>query len=100
MDATIEAERLHFRIPHRDIFAGIIRDGIKAGEVPDQDADLVATAIVGGIAETLVGPLSSPPDSARESALVQSVTRFCLRALGPAPNGGESPAGFREKRNE
>ncbi|MDN3519135.1 TetR/AcrR family transcriptional regulator [Aquisalimonas lutea] len=100
VDATIDAERLHFRIPYRDIFAAIIRDGIKRGEIAEQDADLVATAIVGGIAETLVGPLSRPPEPERESALIQGVARFCVHALGPVAADAASAHGFQEKRDE
>ncbi|CUR47779.1 TetR/AcrR family transcriptional regulator [Alloalcanivorax xenomutans] len=85
VDRTIEFDRLHFREPYRAIFAGIIRDGIAAGEIAEQDAQLLATAIVGGIAETLVGPLSQRPAPEQETALVESVKRFCVQAVGPPP---------------
>ncbi len=85
VDATIEAERLHFRAPYRDIFAAIIEDGIRAGEIEAQDPQLLATGIVGAIAETLVGPLSASPETVHENALVDGVARFCVQALGPCP---------------
>ncbi|WP_435105240.1 TetR/AcrR family transcriptional regulator [Arhodomonas sp. AD133] len=95
VDSTIEAERLHFRVPYRDIFTGVIEDGIRDGELLTQDAALLATAMVGGIAETLVGPLSEAPAPEREHALIQGVGQFCVQALGPAP--GEAPAGREQK---
>ena len=85
VDRTIESDRLHFRGPYRAIFAAIIRDGIAAGEIAPQDDELLATAIVGAIAETLVGPLSQRPRPEQEEALVEGVKRFCVQALGPPP---------------
>ena len=67
------------------IFAAIIRDGVAAGEIAPQDEELLATAIVGAIAETLVGPLSRRPRPEQEEALVEGVKRFCVQALGPPP---------------
>jgi len=85
VDPTIESDRLHFRAPYRAIFEAIIRDGISAGEIMPQDAQLLATAIVGAIAETLVGPLSQRPSPEHESTLVEGLKRFCVQALGPQP---------------
>lgn len=88
VDPTIESERLHFRAPYREIFAEIIADGIKAGEIEPQNEKVLAAAIVGGIAESLVGPLSEPPEAADETALVRAVARFCVQAVGPEPQAG------------
>jgi len=85
VDHTIESDRLHFRGPYKDIFEAIIRDGIAASEIAPQDAHLLATAIVGAVAETLVGPLSTRPRPEQESALVESLKRFCVQMLGPTP---------------
>ncbi|GGB56649.1 AcrR family transcriptional regulator [Tistrella bauzanensis] len=87
VDPAIEAERLRYRPPYRDIFAGIIRDGIAAGEVMPQDADILASAIVGAIAEAMAGPLTTPTATADADHLVGTVTRFCVQALGPRPDG-------------
>lgn len=86
VDRTIESDRLHFRAPYRAIFAAIIRDGIAAGEIAPQDERLLATAIVGAIAETLVGPLSQRPRPEHEAALVDGVKRVCVQILGPPPS--------------
>jgi hypothetical protein len=55
---------------------------VERGELPDQDADLTAAALVGAIGEALVGPLS--PASRRktdEKHLVAALTTFCLRSV-------------------
>jgi AcrR family transcriptional regulator len=58
VDPAVEAERLEFRHSYRDLMAAVIRDGIEAGELPDQDVDGTAAALIGAIGEAMVGPLS------------------------------------------
>src|SRR5919206_3056400 len=58
VDPAVEAERLTFRRAYADLFAAALRDGMARGELPPNDADLVAAAIVGALAEALVGPLA------------------------------------------
>ncbi len=81
----IEADRAQFREPFRAIFTEIIQDGIQAGEIPPQNTCAVAAAIVGAIAESILGTLNKPTDLAAEEALTTTVTRFCIQALGNAP---------------
>ena len=57
VDPAVEAERLTFRRVYADLFARALRDGVESGELPALDADLTAAAIVGALAEALVGPL-------------------------------------------
>jgi AcrR family transcriptional regulator len=83
VDPAVEAQRLEFRRAYADVFAGAIRDGIAAGELPDQDPYLTAAALVGAIGEALVGPLSpatGAPNSRDAEALIAALTTFCLRA--------------------
>ncbi len=54
--------RLEFRIAFRDIIAASVEEGIRAGELPPQDARVVASALVGAIGEALVGPLAGQDD--------------------------------------
>lgn len=82
VDPAVEAERLVFRRTYRDVLAGIIRQGIDQGQLPEQDAELSAACVVGGLAEGLLGPLAGS-GPAREQA--SSVVAFCLRALTEAP---------------
>src|SRR5690606_37515130 len=85
VDPLIEAERLRYRIPYRDIFAGIIADGVRAGEIPKQDAVLTASAIVGALNEALIGPLAPQARKTDQDKLISGLATFCTHALGPAP---------------
>ena len=59
------------------------RQGIEAGAIPSQDADLAAAAVVGVIAETLVSPLSPVAAAPRsEDALVHAIVTYCRRVIG------------------
>jgi AcrR family transcriptional regulator len=89
VDPSIEAERLVFRHGYRDVFKGVLEEGIESGELPPHDSDTVAAALVGAIGEALVGPLSPAANGAgrrRHEALVASLVQFCLSAI-PAAEG-------------
>src|SRR3954466_11198382 len=58
VDPAVEAERLTFRRAYRDLFARTIEQGVHNKELPPQDAQTVAAALVGALGEALVGPLS------------------------------------------
>ena len=93
VDPAIEAERLRYRQPYRDIFAQLVREGIASGEIAPQDADIVAAAIVGAIAEAMAGALTQPPEASaadpeRDARLGAAIARFCVQALGPHPHSG------------
>jgi AcrR family transcriptional regulator len=80
VDPAIEAERLIFRRAYADLFAQALRDGVTADELPPLDADLTAAAIVGALAEALVGPLEHRDAGA--DALVDALQTFVLRSVG------------------
>lgn len=85
VNPLVEAERLVFRRRYHDLVVGIIEDGVRAGEIPAQDAPVTARAVIGANAEALMGRLTprdpgSPAPSADD--LTATVTTFCLRALG------------------
>jgi AcrR family transcriptional regulator len=93
VDPAVEAERLHFRHSYRDVIAEIVADGVRSGELPDQDVEVTAAALVGAIGETMIGPLSPthPLNGSRLSArpritdpedLIASLVNFCTRAIG------------------
>jgi AcrR family transcriptional regulator len=72
VDPAIEAERLAFRRAYADLFASMLHDrGL--------DAELVAAAIVGALAEALVGPLARR--DADPTALVAGLQSFVLSAV-------------------
>jgi AcrR family transcriptional regulator len=83
VDPLVEAERLAFRRGYRDAFAGALREGVAGGELRELDADVVAAALVGALAESLVGPLSptSNGHAVDLDALVANVVQFCLSAI-------------------
>src|SRR5436309_8368789 len=58
VDPLVDAERLAYRERYSLLCAEVLRAGIAAGELPDQNVPLTAAALVGGCGEALVGPLS------------------------------------------
>jgi AcrR family transcriptional regulator len=90
VDPAVEAERLEFRHAYRDVIAAVIVEGIEAGELPAQDPDTTAAALVGAIGEALVGPLSPAANGGDPERVVASLIDFCMRSIG-AP--GASAAG-------
>lgn len=78
VDPVVDELRLQFRVAFRDIAAGAIEAGVAAGDIPSQDATVVAAALVGAIGEALVGPLSGEPDPSTVPVLVT----FALRSIG------------------
>lgn len=77
VDAPVEQQRLVFRRAYRDVIARLITDGVRSGELPSQDAELTAAALVGAAAEVLIGPLTSGDGNA-----IPHLRRFTYRALG------------------
>ena len=72
VDPAVEAERLTFRRAYADLFATILRGRAL-------DAELYAAAIVGALAEALVGPLARR--DADPTALVANLQSFVLSAV-------------------
>ena len=96
VDPAVEAERLHFRHSYRDVIAEIVADGVRSGELPEQDVETTAAALVGAIGETMLGPLSpthssngsrlsARPRTNDPEALIASLINFCTRAIGEEP---------------
>jgi AcrR family transcriptional regulator len=78
VDPVVDALRLEFRVAFRDIAAVLITDGIRSGELPPQNAAVVAAALVGAIGEALVGPLAGVADP----STIPTLVTFALRSLG------------------
>ena len=83
VDPAVESERLRFRIGYRDAFARVLEDGVRDGELRAHDSRTVAAALVGALAESLVGPLSTANGGSRE-ALIATLVQFCQEALPSA----------------
>jgi AcrR family transcriptional regulator len=87
VDPAVEEERLRLRRGYRDAFARVLEDGMAAKELPVHDSQTVAAALVGALAEALVGPLSAANGGGRrrKKALVGTLVQFSLDAL-PKPS--------------
>jgi AcrR family transcriptional regulator len=82
IDPAVEAERLVFRHAYAEGFAAVLRDGIAAGELPEQDVELTAAALVGGLGEALVGPLSPVAPRMDEDRFVANLVVLTKRSIG------------------
>jgi AcrR family transcriptional regulator len=84
VDPLVDAERLAYRARYSALTADALRAGIEAGELPSQDVELTAAALVGGCGEALVGPLSPLADARKPSddAVVDALRTFVRRAVG------------------
>ncbi len=83
VDPRVDAERLAYRERYAGLIAEGVRAGVAAGQLPDQNAELIAAALVGGCGEALVGPLSPLAGTRPSSAEVIAALRsFVRRAVG------------------
>lgn len=82
----VEAARLRFRRAYVDVLRTILRRGCDRGEFSLPNIDVAAAAIVGALAEALVGPLfpGDTHDSQTTDALVSDLAHFCLQAVTPS----------------
>jgi AcrR family transcriptional regulator len=84
VDPAVEVERLAFRRAYAANFVELLRAGVAAGELPPQNVELAAAALVGALGEALVGPLSWAGGSYSDvdaDALVADLVAFCLRSV-------------------
>lgn len=77
VDPAIETERIVFRRVFRDVVARHISEGVRTGQLPAQDAELTAAALVGSATEVLIGPLTTDSTDA-----IGALRTFILRSLG------------------
>ena len=85
IDPLVEAERLHYHQAYVDVFEGLVKRGMACGEFAPQNTWVSAAALVGVIAESLLGQLSKPrPGQATlpPAELIAALQAFCLRAVG------------------
>lgn len=84
VDTLVDVERLRYRHAYAEIFQQLVEDGIRSKDFPPQLASVSAAAVVGVIAEALVGPLTwqdSEQPIIEEAELIRSIQAFCLRAV-------------------
>jgi AcrR family transcriptional regulator len=81
VDPAVETERLAFRRAYAAVFDEVLRDGVAAGELPPQNVELTAAALVGALGEALVGPLSPVAADVDADALVADLVAFSMRSV-------------------
>lgn len=95
VDPLVERERLSYRFAYAEHFEDLIQDGIDAGEFVPQNVAISAAALVGMLAEALVGPLAPYANRQDEAvlerqamtdkqrdALLDEIVALSLRAVG------------------
>jgi AcrR family transcriptional regulator len=82
VDPAVDVERLAFRRAFRGLVARALAEAIAAGEAPEQDVELTAAALVGAVAEALVGPLATGSVDADGGETIASLVIFTLRSVG------------------
>ena len=83
VDPLVDAERIAYRANLTRLLAAGLQAAIDQGKLPDQDAELTAAALVGGVGEALVGPLSPVASgSASDEETVEAIRAFARRAVG------------------
>jgi AcrR family transcriptional regulator len=83
VDPRVDAERIAYRARYAELIATGLAAGIAAGELPEQNVDLTAAALVGGCGEALVGPLSPlAAGGPGPDEIVAALRTFVGRAVG------------------
>ncbi len=82
VDPLVDAERLAYRERYAALVAAVLRQAIAAGEIPEQDVELTAAALVGGCGEALVGPLTPLGRAPRVAEVLDALRAFVRRAVG------------------
>jgi AcrR family transcriptional regulator len=81
VEPAVDALRLEFRVAFRDVLADAVGWGVRTGELPPQDREVVAAALVGAIAEALVGPLAT---GSADPGTLPTLIEFARRSTGGA----------------
>ncbi len=84
VEEIVQVERLKYRDAYADIFENLIKEGIEKGEFCPQDARVSAAALVGTLAETLLGSIVLDRKAIKQMNQIEVITQirgFCLRAV-------------------
>lgn len=90
VDPEVDFQRLCFREAYAALFIALLEEGVAAGAFRVASVPLAAACLVGAIAESLVGPLSSRTQAANDAGpgldeVIRALTHFCLGAVGARP---------------
>lgn len=79
VDPTVDQARLAYRQRYTELFAAVIDEGVQLGQFTCRYPTFSAAALVGAMAESLLGPLQHPE---QPHQLITELEGLCLRALG------------------
>jgi AcrR family transcriptional regulator len=83
VDPLVDVERLAYRREYASRLVDGLRAGIASREIPEQDAELTAATLVGGVGEALVGPVSPLAGGGLDvEQIVAALRLFMRRAIG------------------
>jgi AcrR family transcriptional regulator len=88
VDPLVDAERLTYRQRYAALVASVLEAAIAAGELPQQNVELTAAALVGGCGEALVGPLAPVGPRVEVDEVLAALRAFVRRAAGAAERVG------------
>jgi AcrR family transcriptional regulator len=83
VDPAVDLARLQYRKTYSALFEAVIFEGVETGVLAPQLPSLSAAALVGAMAESLLGPLVHPCCNEETSKALRD---FCLRAVGVVDN--------------
>lgn len=84
VEEMVQVERLKYREAYADIFEALINEGISKNEFCRQDARVSAAAMVGTLAETLLGSIVLDRKAIKQinqREVIEEIRSFCLRAV-------------------
>lgn len=84
VDPLVDAERLAYRERYAALVASVLGAAIAASELPEQNVELTAAALVGGCGEALVGPLAPVGPRVEVDDVLVALRTFVRRAAGAA----------------
>ena len=85
-EPDVDEHRLAFREGYRALFRELLHEGIAQGEIPAQDTDTSAAALLGIMTETLVRPLGELSEKRAPDTLTAQVVTLCLAAVQASPH--------------
>lgn len=85
VDAAVDEKRLEYRLIYANLFARAIERAMARQQITRQRALLTSTAMVGAIAEALIGPLADKAKvtlvPASQQQVIDDIIHFCLHGL-------------------
>jgi AcrR family transcriptional regulator len=80
-EPAVDEHRLAFREGYRSLFKDLLEAGIEQREIPPQDTDTSAAALLGIMTETLVRPLGEQGGKKDTTVLTEQIVALCLAAI-------------------